>query len=181
MIDIKNQKFGKLTVIEFYDLTKSRHALWKCQCECGNSTTAESRYLKDGSRTSCGCNNRQRGKRNRRWKGYEDISLSYFNKIKSDSVKRGLTFDVTIEFLWELFLKQNKKCALSGEDITFGSGTKGVNDRTTSLDRIDSSFGYTENNVQWVTKNVNTMKWDLSQERFFELVKKIYHKNPHVM
>lgn len=40
---------------------------------------------------------------------------------------------------------------------------------TASLDRIDSSRGYVEGNVQWVHKDVNFMKQALSQERFVEL------------
>lgn len=38
-----------------------------------------------------------------------------------------------------------------------------------SLDRIDSSQGYIKGNVQWVHKDINKMKFDLSQDRFLEL------------
>lgn len=49
------------------------------------------------------------------------------------------------------------------------SGCKG----TASPDRIDSSLGYTKDNVQWVHKDVNTIKWDLSHDRFVKLCKTI--------
>ena len=39
--------------------------------------------------------------------------------------------------------------------------------KTASLDRIDSSKGYTEDNIQWVHKDVNQMKMDLPEQRFF--------------
>jgi hypothetical protein len=177
MIDIKGKKYGRLTVLEFSHLNNSRHAVWKCLCECGKLTHGESRFLRNGLKTSCGCNQYRIGKDNKGWRGYEEISLSYFNKIKHDAKKRGLSFDIDIKFIWDLFIKQNKRCALSDEIIDVGSGSKTKNNRTASLDRIDSNRGYTKDNVQWVTTNVNTMKWDLTQERFLSLVKKIYVKN----
>ena len=55
-----------------------------------------------------------------------------------------------------MFLKQNKKCALTGLDIWFGISTKekthGKKEQTASLDRIDSSKGYTKDNVLEHTK-----------------------------
>jgi len=38
-----------------------------------------------------------------------------------------------------------------------------------SLDRIDSGLGYDLGNIQWVHKNVNQMKWTLSQAAFIEI------------
>ena len=40
---------------------------------------------------------------------------------------------------------------------------------TASLDRIDSSKGYTKSNIQWVHKDINKMKSDFSMLRFLEL------------
>lgn len=44
---------------------------------------------------------------------------------------------------------------------------------TASLDRIDSNRGYTQDNVQWVHKDVNKMKMDLNQQIFVELCRAI--------
>ncbi|WP_238595034.1 hypothetical protein, partial [Nocardia seriolae] len=41
-----------------------------------------------------------------------------------------------------------------------------TNQRLTTLDRIDSSKGYAIDNVQWVHKDVNMIKWELSEEVF---------------
>lgn len=49
---------------------------------------------------------------------------------------------------------------------------------TASLDRIDSSKGYIEGNVQWVHKYVNVMKWDFSMEEFLDICRKICITNP---
>ena len=78
--------------------------------------------------------------------GCGDISLGYWNSIKRGSAgekssrksRRTKKFEVTIEDAWDLFLKQNRKCALSGVDIYFvkyGSTNK-RNKATASLELI---------------------------------------------
>lgn len=37
-----------------------------------------------------------------------------------------------------------------------------------SIDRIDSSVGYVEGNMQWVHKDVNRMKQEFSESYFIE-------------
>ena len=39
---------------------------------------------------------------------------------------------------------------------------------TASLDRIDSTKGYTKNNIQWVHKTINKMKNVLHDEEFIQ-------------
>lgn len=59
LIDLTGQKFGRLTVLyrdtETEKLKKDRHAMWKCQCECGNQTTVVGKDLRVGKSQSCGC------------------------------------------------------------------------------------------------------------------------------
>jgi hypothetical protein len=52
--DLKGQKFGKLTVLEFAGKEGAR-TLWKCECLCGNEIIAQSRMLQAGQKQSCGC------------------------------------------------------------------------------------------------------------------------------
>jgi hypothetical protein len=49
---------------------------------------------------------------------------------------------------------------------------------TASLDRIDSSKGYVEGNVQWVHKRINIMKNDLSDSEFIEWCRVVSKNNP---
>jgi hypothetical protein len=91
---------------------------------------------------------------------------AYMSTLKMSAKKRNLEFVLTKEELWQLFLKQNKKCALSGVELTFNSRNN-KRDGTASLDRIDSSKGYTLDNIQWVHKIVNIMKQDLEEKDFF--------------
>ena len=43
------------------------------------------------------------------------------------------------------------------------------------MDRIDSTKGYVEGNLQWVHKVVNKIKWDLDQEVFLSWCQRISH------
>lgn len=96
--------------------------------------------------------------------------------IKRGAERRGIKFDLTAEFLWDLYLKQKKKCALSGLEIVFGK-MDFPHQTTASLDRIDSSVGYVVDNVQWVHKDVNIMKRTFSQRYFIELCKSVASAN----
>jgi len=101
----------------------------------------------------------------KRRKGYGEISGIQFGKIIARARHSNLEFNLTIEFLWELFLKQDRKCALTGVPIKFpkqGERSKG----TASLDRIDSSKGYFPENVRWTHKTINLMKLKHSDKVF---------------
>ena len=49
-INLTNQKFGKLTVIEYIGSSK-----WKCICDCGNESIVQTDNLRNGNTKSCGC------------------------------------------------------------------------------------------------------------------------------
>lgn len=59
--DLIGQKFGKLTVIErvINSDYKGHQTLWKCQCECGNTTIVGKDDLKQQKVKSCGCLRKQ--------------------------------------------------------------------------------------------------------------------------
>lgn len=88
---------------------------------------------------------------------------------------RGLEWDVTPKFLWELFLKQDKKCALTDIEIIFPLSYKS-SEQTASLDRIDSKQGYIETNVQWLHKDLNNIKQDYTQEEFINYCRLVVKK-----
>ena len=54
LIDLTNQKFGELTVIE-RDFSKKSETYWFCQCSCGKIISATSKNLRRGRTKSCGC------------------------------------------------------------------------------------------------------------------------------
>ena len=94
--------------------------------------------------------------------------------IRTSAKKRNINLNISIEYAWELFKKQNGKCSLSGMDIYFSTNNQYG---TASLDRIDSQKGYIEGNVQWIHKDINWMKNDFKQEDFIKYCKLIAVNN----
>jgi hypothetical protein len=160
--------YNSLKVLEFSHTDKLGHKIWKCECCCGKLCLQPSRYL--GKTKSCGCQ-----RRSKNIKGEGEIYGSLFSGMRFAAKRRRIVFDVSPKFLWQLFLKQERKCALSDLPLDFGRGKRGLF-RTASLDRIDSSKGYTEDNVQWVHRQVNVMKHELSYQEFQDLVERVFNK-----
>lgn len=76
-----------------------------------------------------------------------------------------LDFDLTNLFITSLWNKQEGKCAKTGVEM----GRIGDGWLSPSLDRIDSSMGYTENNVQWTCWRYNDAKSNMSDDAFISL------------
>lgn len=166
-----NKKFGKLTVIDFTENNKYGKRKCVCRCDCGKVSNVINSSLVSGKTKSCGCLIPEAAKK-RLWKGHGEISGSLWSRIKNQAISRNLSIDITIEYAWDLFIKQGKKCNLTGLPLTFNS-THASSDGTASLDRIDSKSGYTKDNVQWIHKDVNQMKMDLNEGYFIEMCLKI--------
>ena len=70
--------------------------------------------------------------------------------------------EITIDYLVSLWEKQQGRCALTGKKMIH----KHNSPYTVSVDRIDSSVGYYEGNVQLVCQSVNLAKNGYSNEEF---------------
>jgi hypothetical protein len=170
-----NRKFGKLTVLYLDYTTKTFKKFLKCKCDCGREAIVEAWHLRAGNTKSCGCLIRGRlGSYS--FNGYGEIKFSHWKTIKKWADIRSLEFNITIGQAWDLFLKQDRKCVLSGVKLTFQRNS-GDESTTASLDRIDSSKGYTIDNIQWVHKWVNIMKQDMLDEEFIDWCKLIANNN----
>ena len=167
-------KVGKLTVISKTGKTNSSgNPYWNCRCDCGKFKILNASRLYKKEQHSCGCSDLyKRGSDSPMWTGYAEIHGNYWAKIKQSAEIRNLQLLITKEYIWELFLKQERKCALSGIFIQF-ENSKNKQKRTASLDRIDSSKGYVEGNVQWVHKKFQAMKMALSQNEFINNCKEV--------
>lgn len=167
--DLTGQVFGFLNVQSQNVRDRTDKVTWLCSCACGNTTSVCTAELKNGHTTSCGCYGQAiQGLRN--WKGYEQISGCYWGDVIRGAKVRGLTFNISIEEAWSLYVQQGGRCALSGAKIEFLRNRKlDPESQTASLDRIDSSLNYEIGNVHWVHKDINRMKHSFSLERFEEL------------
>jgi hypothetical protein len=148
---------------------------WECRCECGDIVLRMTNHLKRGN---CSCKKCKAIEESKRW-GYEEIRQHHWNTIERQAKKRDIEFKISIDYAWELYLNQNRKCSLSGLPITFSPSKKGhaTGETTASLDRIDSDKGYIEGNVQWLHKWVNLMKSDFTQNEFLNYCRLIIEHN----
>jgi hypothetical protein len=186
--DLTGQTFGFLYVIEMAITPKSTKGTWRaiCKClNCGNECfDANVQSLRADRTTSCGCRRDQyekiTGERNKGYKGYKDIRGKTWSKIKRTARRRNVPFEITIEEAWEIFEKQNRKCALSGIPLNFGKAEDKLKLTTASLDRIDSSKRYSKENVQWVHKDINIIKSIFSEEYFVNLCRLVAKNNLEV-
>lgn len=80
--------------------------------------------------------------------------------------------DLDTEYLLYLWNKQKGECALTGIQMTYKFYEGRVNTNL-SIDRIDSSKGYTRDNVQLVIMAANQMKNDLTLDELIDMCKKV--------
>lgn len=99
---------------------------------------------------------------NKQWRGFGEISGTHWTRIRFNAKSRNMDFAISIEEAWNIFETQKRNCALSGQPLTFG-----IRDYSASLDRIDSDVGYIKSNIQWIHKDINTMKMPFVKEKDF--------------
>jgi hypothetical protein len=158
LVNLSEKKFNNWLVLS-RDLEKTNGTFWICRCLCGRVKSINAGSLVSGNTKQC--------KHCSQWEGVGDFSKDHFSQICRSAKTRNLEMSLTMEDLWSLFLSQKKLCALTGVELKFARNKHVDNCQTASLDRIDSNLGYIYNNVQWIHKDLQTMKFTMSQEKFF--------------
>lgn len=172
---------GEIEIIDvFYE---KQYQYLKCRClhnNCGKEFTGKASILFVKKRKlfccfMCGRNQYVPVQ----W--HKGIHMTYWKRIERKARERGLELNISVDYIWNLYEKQNGKCALSGMDIkldrTHRTNSKIQSQNTASLDRIDSTKGYIEGNVQWVYFDLNFMKWNTDNNLFIDRCHKITNFN----
>ena len=154
--------------------------------KCGEEKPLESFHnhtrSKDGKQAQCkACARIASNEWRRRNKSVASAAMGQYRQTWDGAVREryhnsrhrarvnGYEFTITQDYLFKLLTKQNYKCALTGDNLSFVSGDS----NKLSLDRKDNSKGYEIDNVQWVTWEVNNAKGKLSDAQFIELCRKV--------
>jgi hypothetical protein len=150
------------------------HKLWSVTCiHCKKHFIAQAQHIINSKYGCMDCKGDFMSSKNSvHWVGGEYVPGFFVSKIKHAAIRKSRTidFDLSFEYLDQLWTLQKGRCAYTNEELWFGrSKVSG----SASLDRIDSKLGYIEGNVQFVHKDVNIMKWDLSDKRFLDICEKI--------
>jgi hypothetical protein len=186
-VNITNKEYGNWTVIKVADFKSKRGELyWICKCKCGTIKAVLGSGLRGGYNKGC----RQCGN-DKVYKGYYDLSGTYWKIIQHSAKGRNLEFNLTIEYVWRLFVNQNKRCLLTGRPIILlrkfsDKISKNWLLQTASLDRINSKIGYVVDNVCWLHKDVNMFKGSMHNKDFIALCQEVtnYQKaldTPHAI
>lgn len=119
------------------------------------------------------------GEENPRFTGYKEMQGSFLSAVKNSARARNIAFEVSNEYLWSLFLQQDRKCAYTGIEIFFSRTNieHAMGMANASLDRIDSSLGYVEGNLHWLHKRVNVMKGNMETQEFFDFCEAVTYQN----
>lgn len=88
IIDLTNQRFGRLLVLKLDCLNKKPGAYWYCQCDCGKVVSVRGQSLRTGNTKSCGCLQKEMSSK----KNMTDLTGQVFGRLtvlERDSMRRG--------------------------------------------------------------------------------------------
>ena len=98
---------------------------------------------------------------------------------KHSAEQRGKIFELSVEQIKELWDKQGGRCPYTGLEMRLPVSEwdqlgRAANPYQASLDRIDSSRGYVQGNVEFVCLVVNYAKNGFSKQEMLDFFKSIY-------
>jgi hypothetical protein len=167
LIDIHNQRFGKLIVLSREDKK------WKCLCDCGKFCFSTGAHLRQGRMKSCGCKKSlPHGEAS-----LNNLYSSY--KYRAENVIE-VPFQLTMDEFRLLTSKNCYYCNVPPLQEAKGSPRKRKKNKNrepriqkyngiylyNGIDRIDSSKGYTIDSVRTCCGICNKAKRDLKEEDF---------------
>jgi len=170
LLDLKDQVFGKLTVLE-RDYSRTNRVYWWCQCSCENKTikSIATDELRKGDTTSCGC--LKIVKAIEKLKKYDSINVPASFKI---GAKMSDIFP-HYKRLYSIYDGMKKRCYNIKKDNYEHYGGRGIticdewlndfmcfynwavdngySDELT-IDRIDPDGNYNSSNCRWATQEM---------------------------
>lgn len=145
--------------------TVDRKICW----DCGEEKSLDSEFYKKTQKSCIECCQIKSKKLNDAIK--EPNLKKIFSKRLAEAKGRlNREFDLTLEFLFELFENQGGKCFYTGDILADYTNSR----NTVSLDRIDSNKGYTKDNTVLSTRKMNLLKNDLGIFELLDLVENIF-------
>lgn len=142
-------------------------------CKICGETNPDEFY--SGYKTICKhCKNKQDWDREKKFvQDKNNIARVLYQRTKESFIRRDSVSEhaITEEDIQNQLNLQNYKCKYTGVDLCYGKGKL----YQPSVDRIDSSLGYTRDNICIVSVAINDAKNDLSIEEFKQLIIDAYN------
>lgn len=102
----------------------------------------------------------------------ESYLKNLFAQLKSSRKDSGIEWNIDIEYIYNIWHKQEGRCALSGMHMTWQKGNGSVH-YSASIDRKNNDVGYIVGNIQLVCSMVNRMKHTLNDSELYWWAKNI--------
>lgn len=113
----------------------------------------------------------------------EYSTFRYFHKLIRQRHKEKMhpETDVTLEFLKQLWEKQNGICPITGWSMILPESTRGfstmINPRKASLDRIEPHKPYMQNNIRYISFIANMCKHEFCDADILAFAEAVITKN----
>jgi len=172
--DISNQKFGKLTALNCYSISRygKNVTVWNCNCDCGKQTAVPGTMLRNGNTRSCGCYKREIAKSKASLpEGVASFNRLY-DKYKRGAINRNYNFELTKEEFRNIILSNCHYCGVKPLQTIYGKNNGKF--LYNGIDRVDNAIGYVNTNVVACCTMCNRMKGILDYFEFLNKINQIY-------
>ena len=151
--NLVGERYQNLVVIRYVGKTSTRHSLWECKCDCGNTIVVAQPNLR--KQTSCGCTRKKRKEpltQVRLYRIWTSMKTRCFNPNATYYHNYGGR-GITVCDEWKNDFKSFYDWSMSN----------GYADNLT-IDRIDNDRNYEPDNCQWITKSENSKKSNIERK-----------------
>ena len=167
-VDLSDRRFGRLVVARRL-CSIGGHSVFECECDCGKVVNISGPQLKHREVVDCGCSGSVFRPLIQTLDGAKRQRFQY---VRNNSKQRQIAFDLSLE---DFMRFSEQACCYCGSAPykTALLNTTGDNWRYSGLDRLDSSRGYSSNNVVPCCEVCNIMKASLSVADFYAHLERI--------
>lgn len=142
------ERSGSLVIIEFMGSNKNRHAIFKCQCDCGNVVERNSMLFRVTG--SCGCKTKDKQRAMNLKHGHRPRSGASSIYQTWSAMKRRCMNKGNSDYKWY----GGKGVTVCDRWMTFEGFVSDMGDshfEGATIDRVDSTGNYEPSNCRWVT------------------------------
>jgi len=151
-----------------YDIRAVKDGMLRCS-KCGEDKPETDFHISRHKKNTAGrvyhcstCVAKSQKKRNMTEIGYK---ANLWQNLRGNAARRNISVNIEKSDIQRLYDDQGGLCAVTGLPMQFSALESGKNSYAVSVDRIDSSRGYYQDNIRLVCARVNLMKMELSDEQ----------------